>query len=305
MIMNISREAKIGIFVAAVLVASFFTINYLRGADLLNKEITIVSHYDDIEGLVPSNPVYVMGYKAGAVSSVAYNVETGLFDVQCQVTKKIPIPIDTKMTIYSTDLMGGKGIRLDLGTAKEYARNNAELSASHAPDMISSLTDMIGPLITKVSSMMDSLDSTSVKLNAILDAVDTKDVNEIVSHLNSTMANVDRLTTGLAEKTDEISSAIGNLSSFSNDLGGLSQKADTLLNNLNGFTGGLNDAGIGELIESLKKLSEMLSSPDGTLAKLTSDSAVYDNVEKLLSDIDGLVKKIEENPKDYIRIKVF
>ena len=62
--MTISRETRIGIFVISVLTAAFFAINYLRGEDIFGTEIEICSHYANIEGLVPSNPVYVKGYKA-------------------------------------------------------------------------------------------------------------------------------------------------------------------------------------------------------------------------------------------------
>ena len=40
--MKNSKELKIGIFVVAVLVTSFFVINYLRGKDIFNKEMELV-----------------------------------------------------------------------------------------------------------------------------------------------------------------------------------------------------------------------------------------------------------------------
>ena len=56
--MKYSKELKIGLFVVTVLVASFFLINYLRGEDIFNNEIELVSRYDNVEGLVASAPVY-------------------------------------------------------------------------------------------------------------------------------------------------------------------------------------------------------------------------------------------------------
>lgn len=76
--MKYSKEFKIGVFVVTVLVASFFVINYLRGKDIFNKEIEIVSHYGNVEGLVESAPVFIKGYKAGKVIEVSYQPETNL-----------------------------------------------------------------------------------------------------------------------------------------------------------------------------------------------------------------------------------
>ena len=61
--MKHSKEFKIGIFVVTVLVASFFLINYLRGEDIFNNEIELISRYDDVEGLVASAPVYIKGIR--------------------------------------------------------------------------------------------------------------------------------------------------------------------------------------------------------------------------------------------------
>ena len=60
-----SKEVKIGSFAVAILVASFFLINYLRGEDIFNREIEVSSRFETVEGLVASAPVFVQGYNAG------------------------------------------------------------------------------------------------------------------------------------------------------------------------------------------------------------------------------------------------
>ena len=37
---------------------------------------------------------------------------------------------------------------------------------------------------------------------------------------------------------------------------------------------------------------------------LTKDGRVYESLDSVLKDIDSLVKKIEENPKKYIRLRL-
>jgi phospholipid/cholesterol/gamma-HCH transport system substrate-binding protein len=55
----------------------------------------------------------------------------------------------------------------------------------------------------------------------------------------------------------------------------------------------------------LKDLLEKINDPDGTIGKLLVDGSVYDSVDELLTDVDILVKKIQENPKKYLKISVF
>lgn len=302
--MTISRETRIGIFVISVLTAAFFAINYLRGEDIFGREIEICSHYANIEGLVPSNPVYVKGYKAGTVTVVKYNPETEMFDVTCSVTKKIAIPVDTKMTIYSVDLMGGKGIRLDLGTSSEIAGNGAELAPSYAPDMVSSLTNLIGPLIVKASAALDSLSAASGAIDRVLGGVDEHTVKSAMGHVERTLANTERLTGALADKSGDLDELVVNLKSISERLNSVMEKADTAMTGVKAAADKIWEAEIAGLVNSLKTLTDNLNSPDGTLGKLTKDSSLYESLEEVLGSIDSLVKKIEENPKKYIRIRL-
>lgn len=302
--MKISRETRIGIFVVAVLVASFFVINYLRGKDIFGKEMQICSHYENVEGLVVSNPVYIKGYKAGSVTEVSYNPETQVFDVTCSIVKKFAIPTDTKMTIYSVDLMGGKGIRLDLGTSTEYIEDGAELAPSYATDVISSLTSRIGPLIVKATDAIDSLGMASSAINRVLSGIDENTVRSAMSHLQVTMRNVEKLSNTLAGHSDDIETLVVNLKDVSTRLVSLSEKADSSMDGVQKFAGELGEVDVKELAESLQNLVDNLNDPEGTIGKLTKDSGAYDSLESVLKDIDSLVKKIEENPKKYIRIRL-
>ncbi len=302
--MKISRETRIGIFVVAVLVASFFVINYLRGKDIFGKEMQICSHYENVEGLVVSNPVYIKGYKAGSVTEVNYNPETQVFDVTCSIVKKFAIPTDTKMTIYSVDLMGGKGIRLDLGTSTEYIEDGAELAPSYATDVISSLTSRIGPLIVKATDAIDSLGMASSAINRVLSGIDENTVRSAMRHLQVTMRNVEKLSNSLAGHSDDIETLVVNLKDVSTRLVSLSEKADSSMGGVQKFAGELGEVDVKALAESLQNLVDNLNDPEGTIGKLTKDSGAYDSLESVLKDIDSLVKKIEENPKKYIRIRL-
>ena len=113
--MKLAKEFKIGIFVVTVLVASFFVITYLRGEDIFNREMEIHSTDENVEGLVASAPVYIKGYKAGKVSEVIYQPETDDFRVVCSIKKEFRIPEDSRMVIYGVDIMGTKGVKIDLG----------------------------------------------------------------------------------------------------------------------------------------------------------------------------------------------
>ena len=140
------KELKIGILAVVVLAAAFLVINFLRGKDLMNREYELVSSYEDVQGLMPSSAVYIKGYKAGTVADVTYDKSRGCFFVKCSVSKDFAVPEDSRMTIYSADLMGGKAIRIDLGTSDVMVSDGDTLTPSTSPDMLSSLADRFARL---------------------------------------------------------------------------------------------------------------------------------------------------------------
>ena len=158
--MKYSKEFKIGVFVVVVLTASFFVINYLRGKDIFNKEIEVVSEYADQEGLVESAPVFIKGYKAGKVSDVVYMPEAEMFRVTCAVKKEFRIPADSKMTIYAVDIMGGKGVKIDLGASETAVGDGGYLAPAFEAGLLDGLAAGLEPLMAKVTNTIDSLSVT-------------------------------------------------------------------------------------------------------------------------------------------------
>lgn len=303
--MRFSKELKIGIFVVVVLTASFFLINYLRGEDIMNREIELVSQYDNVEGLVASAPVFIKGYKAGKVSEVVYQPESGNFKVTCSIKKEFAIPEDSRMTIYAVDIMGGKGVRIDLGSSDDMAKDGDMLQPAFEPGLMDGLSAGIGPLLDKVNHTLDSLGVTVSGVNRVLSEKNTASISRTVAHLERTMADVSQVVANVEGKSKELDQFVDALSAFAGKLDGLAAKVDTTMTGVKDFVGTLNESDIDSLVVSFRELLDNINDPNGTIGKLLNDGSVYDSVDSLLNDVDTLVRKIQENPKKYIRISVF
>jgi phospholipid/cholesterol/gamma-HCH transport system substrate-binding protein len=303
--MKYSKEFKIGLFVITVMVASFFVINYLRGKDIFNNEIEIVSHYGNVEGLVESAPVFIKGYKAGKVIEVAYQPEEEVFKVVCSVRKEFRIPADSKMTIYAVDIMGGKGVKIDFGTSSDSIQDGGELAPAMEAGLLDGLAAGLEPLMAKVTNTIDSLNVTVSSINAMLSESSRASLNNTLAHLEKTMKSVNGIAGAINGKSEEIARFIDNLEVLSVRLGGMVEKADSLVGGASDFMSALNESDIEALVNSFKTLLENINDPDGSIGKLLVDGSVYDSVDELLNDVDSLVNKIQENPKKYLKISVF
>ena len=303
--MKYSKELKIGVFVVVVLVASFFLINYLRGEDIMNKEIELVSRYDRVEGLVASAPVFIKGYKAGKVSEVVYEPENDEFKVVCSVRKEFKIPQDSRMTIYAVDIMGGKGVRIDLGTSEELVSDGDYLQPAFEAGLMDGLAADLGPLLKKVGTTLDSLEVTVAGVNRVLSQKNTQSISNTLAHLEKTMSDVKNIAASVEGRSAELEAFIANLSELSESFNGIASKVDTTVTGVNELMGTINSSDIDGVVASLNELLENINDPDGTVGKLLNDGSVYNSVDSLLNDVDALVKKIQENPKKYIKISIF
>jgi phospholipid/cholesterol/gamma-HCH transport system substrate-binding protein len=263
------------------------------------------TRYENVEGLVASAPVFIKGYKAGKVTEVSYDSKTAMFNVRCSVSKDFLVPSDSRMTIYSVDIMGGKGLRIDLGSSAEYAQDGAYLEPCFEAGLMDGLAGGVQPLLEKVTATLDSLSVTVAGVNRLLCAENQESLKATIAHLEKTMGNVSRISAAVGGKSDELQAFIDDLAVLSGKFGGIADKVDATMGDVSSLVASFDAKDIQEIVSSFRILLENINDPDGTIGKLLVDDSVYDSVDALLSDVDELVKKIQENPKKYIKISVF
>lgn len=303
--MKASKELKIGLFVVVVLTASFFLINYLRGEDILDREMELTGRYDDLHGLVASAPVYVKGFKAGEVTEVQYDPDSDSFQVVCSVLKEFRIPVDSRMVIYSVDIMGGKGVRIDYGASDTITSDGGCLATAFEQDLLGGLGESMGPLLDKVTGTLDSLNVTVAGVNKILTDDNVASIGRTLVHLEKTMSDVKSVAASLQGRSEELDAFIVNLASFSDRLSGISEKVDSAMTGVNGVVDSLSQADLDGLVDSFRTLVDNINDPDGTIGKIMKDDSIYNSVDSLLTDVNSLIRKIQDNPKKYLRISVF
>lgn len=303
--MKFKKELKIGVFVVAVLIATFFVINYLRGKDIFNREIEVVSYFDTVDGLAESAPVYIKGYKVGKVSEIEYLASEGNFKVTCSVLKEFQIPEDSKMTIYATDIMGSKGVKIDLGVSEDMISTGNTIDPAFEAGLLDGLAAQLTPMLAKVNNTLDSLSVTVSGVNTLLGEANQARIANTLAHLERTMRDVASVAATVEGRSDDLNAFVTNLSEFSAKLNSVVEKADQTVDGVSGVVGQIAEADLKGVVESFHNLLDNINDPDGTVGKLLVDGSVYESLDALLIDIDSLVKKIQENPKKYMKLSVF
>lgn len=302
---RLTRMQAIGLFVLLTLIATFAVINFLRGEDIFNRSNSYYAVYDQVDGLTVTGPVYLRGYKVGMVEDITYNPQQNNFEVELKVKSQFEIPANSIAEVYSADIMGARAVRINIGDSEQILESGDTLASAIQADMISTVMGQIEPLKEQAVELMATMNRTLESVDKLLDSTSRAEIQSSLKHLNSTLANAASLSRTLDNISPELVEIVKNLEVLSKGLGESTDEIKGSLENVNAITSSLSKAELDKTIESLRNLSEKLQDPNGSVGKLLSTDSLHNAVNTLINDVDKLVKGISENPKKYIKVSVF
>ncbi|WP_435139686.1 MlaD family protein [Formosa sp. A9] len=302
--MKITREVKTAILVIAGVIFFIFGFNYLKGENLLDSSRIFYVVYDNVEGLTPSTPVTVNGFKIGNVKSISIQEDqSASLLVEMVINHDYTFSKNSTAELYDTSLIGGKAIAIvPAFDNAEIAKDKDYLKASKK----SGLTDIVGeklaPLQEKIEAMADNADSLLVSLNDVFDEKTKQNLKDAVAGLNETIvsfkATSNSLNGILTENKENISGTLNNLNHAST--------------NISNLTDSLSTANISEMVANIEKTLASfngvltdLDQGNGSMGKLLKDDDLYNNLEGATLQLEQLLQDLKLNPKRYFHFSVF
>lgn len=294
-----NKELKVGLFVAMALVMLYFGFDYLKGTDFLKSTTKYYAVYDNVDMLVPSNPVLVNGLAVGRVSAIRIMQER-----QNKVLVELEIDSDIKLgdsttAMLNSDFLGGKSILLNIGNVTKPLKPKDTIRAEVAKGMLDVFTESAEPVA-------NNLQTTLFKFNTILDnlAKNTEDLNVIFSKLKSTP---DQLNNALSNASGRIDELTVSVKTTTNQLNSTLLLLSPTLKNFQEMSDSLKRLELNKTIiktqqtlDGLNKTLAALSSGDNTASKLLTDDSLYVNLNKMLLSIDSLATHFNNNPKHFM-----
>lgn len=299
--MKISKEVKTSILVIAGIVLFIFGFNYLKGQNLLDSSRTFYAVYDNVEGLTSSTPVTINGLIVGKVVDIEFKDDaSGKLQVKLLVDSDFQFSKNSKAELYETGLIGGKAIAIvPAFDNAENAISDSYLEGSVKAGLSELVNQKLTPLQEKMETMMVSADELLSNLNNVFDD-ETKiniktsigDLRSIISNFKETSKSIDVLVVGNKEKLNTTLTNVENIST-----------------NLSKVSDSIAGSNIGKTIKSLEstlknfdKIIISLEKGEGTMGKLLKDDALYNNLKGASKEMEELLEDIKLHPKRYFRI---
>jgi phospholipid/cholesterol/gamma-HCH transport system substrate-binding protein len=304
--MKISIEAKIGIIGIVTLAVLIWGINYLKGRNILASSINIEAYLDDAQGLENSTPVLMNGIKIGYVRSITLRTEKDP-PIKCELAihKSYPIGSGSMAVIHSADLLGTKAIRIESAKGAGVMTSGDTIRMISEPDMLTSLQSQLSPIMDRVGSLAVSMDSLASSLEA---TVGSDNIRLTLENLRGISASLDQAL----QSGGSLDQSFSNIAAFTETLSEQEEELSRMTQHFSSFSEQLDNARIDQLSENLivatdqfKLILAQISSGEGTAGRLIYSDSLYRNLEILVTDLDLLIRDLNENPQDYVHFSLF
>ncbi len=308
--MKLSNEAKVGILVTASLAALIWGLNYLKGKDIFTSRNRYYAVYQNVDGLVTSNPVFMNGFRIGIVNRIDFMPDqSGRLVVTLLIDNDVFVSRNSVAKIFSSDLIGTKALRIDLGDAREALQDEDTIRAELEFSFAQQMGKQVGPLKDKSEKLIVTIDSLASMLYQLFDPSTKNNLREGIGHLNHTLAEVDQM---MADDRSKLNVMLRNLSSITTNLHNNNDQINRILSNMHTISDTLAAVNFNETIHradqtliQMEQVLEKINKGQGTLGQMVNNDTLYQHLDQSARDLDLLLKDLKANPKRYVHFSVF
>ena len=312
MTFKISKEIKLALLGILSILVFIFGYKYLKGTGIFSSSKTIYAEYDNVQGLTPASYVQLKGFTVGTVNAIELSKEhRGKVKLTLFINKDLNVPIDSKATIVSLDLLGTKAVNIELGASTTMMKDNEMIVGNIELGTIESLGASAAPVMDNAKKTLASLETTVQNINNILDVNTQNNLKSSIANLNNTMKDFSQFANELNTQRTKISGLLDNLNAFSVNLNKNNNTINNVLKNAETTTSNMSKvnlettvnelkATLGDLQTTLKKVNN----GNGSLALLMNDDKLYKNLKNTLETTNNLMYDIHAHPSKYININI-
>ncbi|MDD3741684.1 MAG: MlaD family protein [Bacteroidales bacterium] len=311
-----TRYILYGLLGIAILFASYWGFEFLKGTSLFTSTNVYYIYYDRIEGLNESSPVTVNGYQIGKVSEITFLPKDNCrLLVKIDISKEFLLPDSTIARIYSMDLMGSKGIELVFGGKSTYHSPGDTLIGQVEQSLKDQVSVQMLPVKQKAEELMVEISKAIAVISYIFNDETRDNLEKSFASIKATMAylessaysvdtllkkesgkigrilaNVEYLTLTLKDNAEHLSNIFDNLSTFSDTLVALDISKTIIEAN--------------KAIESFNAVMDKVNNGEGSLGQLIQDDKLANEIEQAAENLRTLLFDIQFNPKKYVHFSL-
>ena len=314
--MKVSRLFWIGLIFVFSSITFVGGLLYLQDISIRKSNYTFTVLFENIQGLNVGDQVDMLGKKIGKVSHSRIIGQKIAVELSIYNSFAFSIPIDSKIEVKSEGLIGSKFISITPGfNTKDYILPGETVEGLREFDF-SEITPGIVPLtqdlsafarrlkatlgeeekdkirltIQNIESFTAELDTFIHNYRDIVSEQDRKNFQDFLKNLNGVVKD---LKYGVNKEISKLDGMLDDLKQVTDKSNELSTAITELKN---------SSASFAKVTVKLDNILEKIDNGEGTMGKLISDAALYDNMNNLVNEMRAFVKDIKDNPGKYLKL---
>jgi phospholipid/cholesterol/gamma-HCH transport system substrate-binding protein len=322
--LKISKEVRTGIVVLIAIGIFIYGFNILKGRNLFSRTYSLYAIYHNIDGLAPTNPVQINGYKIGTVKDMDLLPDhSGRILVEITITEHdLKIAKGSMAEIVSLDLLGTKAISiraLDSVSGKAFTgfyKDKDTLIGQVQEGIKEGVTRTLAPLQVKAKELLNSIDSVMEIVTIVLNKDARNNLSKSFAHITGAMASLEktalRLDTLVKGEKNRIHLIFVNIDHISAVLSENADKLGNIIKNLDAVSDSLARSKITSTISNANSalahaasVLDKINRGEGSLGLLVNDKRLYNHLDSASVDLDKLFIDLNANPGRYVHISLF
>jgi len=305
-------QLKVGVIVLVsfvILTTLLFLMTSASGLGLFTRKLTVMTFFENAQGLKPGAAVNVEGVTIGTVKTVTITTAPERKLTPVQVVMKLDTKYQSDLHTDSTAALTTVGVLGDevVDINSQYAtgpplQDGAVLRTLETPNLQDVVKESQGAIenvnviLSKLNTVVDNLESGKGVIGQLL-------VNpELYNQLVSTLAEVQKTTARLNSSDNSVGKLLsdnGRMYDSVNDIIGKTDGIATDIQNGKGTAGKLlkDDAMYNNLNQSLKSLNGILADAEagkGSAGMLLKDPTFAQKLNDSIAQVDTLITSINQ-----------
>lgn len=320
--MRVSKEFKVGLLVVLGLLLLFVGVNFLKGGPLFGKNREFYVNFGNSSGLQVSNEVQLNGLKVGQVLSVGLHPSyADTIQVKFSVdNEELLIPFGSKIELISSDILGTKALDLtlnnDYSSELTFYETGDTLKGTIAQSLEEQINEEILPLKKKTEELISSVDAIIVSVGAFWDTSAAYTIDESLDEVRFAVGTFGDLANNLSvlikKETDMVDKILHDVGEVTNNLANKSEQISNTIDNISAISDTLKDSGIKSvIIETKNTLAELngvlgkVNNGEGSLGMLLHTDSLHNELIETNQSLQNLLDDMEANPNKYVHFSLF
>ena len=290
-------EAKVGLFVLLGLISFVVVLFWMTDPATLRGRYMLVTVVDHAGGVRAGDPVQMQGVNIGRVNGFEM-VGPGRVDITLEIEGEWRVPRGSRTVMGEAGLFGGRTLEIVRSTSTEaYAEGDTiegeGASGSGLLGSVDQLTAQAGSVLSAIDSLLapatiGNVQGSARELEGLL-----SELSSVIREQRSTLAQITESLARSAEGLEQAAAA-------GPDVASAVARADSAMTVLTAAGANLDAATV-----SLRSVLARMDAGEGTLGRLSTDDALYVNLNAAAESVAALVQDLQANPSKYISISIF